>query len=157
MKTALKEKHMALGENAVCQVAIVVRDIEAAIKKWAGVLGAPPPAWHMTGPKEESHINYRGQSTDARAKLAFFELGQVSLELIEPVGGPSVWQEVLDRSGPCVHHIAFRIKGMDAALAGLSKQGLPTLQRSDFTNGCSGYVDSAKDLGVIVELLEHFK
>ena len=42
--------------------------------------------------KEETNIKYRGKPTDGRAKLAFLKLGEISLELIEPIGGPSIWQ-----------------------------------------------------------------
>ena len=55
-----------LGTNVVTQVAIVVRDIEAKSRAWADLLGVPVPAVSLTGPKEESHIRYQGESTDAR-------------------------------------------------------------------------------------------
>ena len=69
----------------------------------------------------------------ARAKLAFFKMGQISLELIEPIGGPSTWKEFLDGHGDGVHHIAFRVKGMDDVLTYLNGKGLPTAQRGDYT------------------------
>ena len=77
------------GSNAVCQVAIVVRDIEKTSKAWGEVLGVAVPPWRLTDPSAESHTQYRRKSTEARAKLAFFDLGQVKLELIESVGAPS--------------------------------------------------------------------
>ncbi len=44
-------------------------------------------------------------------------LGQVTVELIEPLGGPSTWQEHLDAHGASVHHIAFEVQGMKDTLA----------------------------------------
>ena len=145
-----------LGTDIVCQVGIIVRDVNKASKAWAEILGVPVPQWRMTGPADESHIQYRGQPTEARAKLAFFNLGQVQLELIEPVGAPSTWAEFLEKHGQGIHHIAFRLKGMDEALARLEAHHVPLVQRGDYKGGRYAYVDGVPELGAILELLENF-
>ena len=146
-----------IGTNVICQIAIVVRDIERTAKIYADVFGMDVPDARTTDPEEISHIRYRGEPTSARAKLAFFKMGDISLELIEPVGGPSTWKEFLDEHGEGVHHIAFRIKGMDRVLAYLEGKGISAVQRGDYTGGRYAYVDSAPSLGVILELLESVK
>lgn len=145
-----------LGSREVVQVGIVVRDVEKTARAFADLFGVEAPQWRMTGPQEETHIRYRGQPTSARAKLAFFRYGPVAIELIEPVGGPSTWQEFLDTKGEGVHHIAFMIQDMDAQVAMLERKGMPAVQRGDYKGGCYSYIDSAPQLGVILELLEHF-
>jgi len=144
----------SLGSRTVCQIGLVVRDVEKSARAYAALLGVDVPAWGLTAPEEKSHIRYRGQPTQGRAKIAFFQLDNIALELIEPVGGPSAWQEFLETQGEGVHHIAFRIKGIDAEVASLEAKGLPLLQRGDFTGGRYAYMDSASPLGVILELLE---
>jgi methylmalonyl-CoA/ethylmalonyl-CoA epimerase len=144
-----------MGTNVICQVGLVVRDIEKTAKIYADVFGMKVPNVIITDPAEVSHIKYRGATTPARAKLAFFQMGNVSLELIEPVDGPSTWREFLDEHGEGVHHIAFRIKGMDRVLAYLEGKGISAIQRGDYTGGRYAYVDSAPALGVILELLEN--
>jgi methylmalonyl-CoA/ethylmalonyl-CoA epimerase len=148
----MQEKGM--GTNVICQVGLVVRDIEKTAKAYADVFGMDVPKARITDTEEISHTKYRGKSTPARAKLAFFQMGNVSLELIEPVDGPSTWREFLDEHGEGVHHIAFRIKGMDRVLAYLEGKGISAVQRGDYTGGRYAYVDSAPSLGVILELLE---
>lgn len=145
----------ALGTNVICQIAFVVRDIEKAAKAYADVFGMEMPAIALTDPAEKAHTAYRGAPTTGQAKLAFFQMGGLSLELIEPVGGPSVWQEVLDAQGEGVHHIAFTVKGMDAALAKLEAMGMPAVQRGDYTGGRYAYVDGVGKLHVLLELLEN--
>ena len=146
-----------VGTNVICQVAIVVKDIEKTAKAWQEVLGLPEARVIVTDPAEKSHIRYRGQPTEARAKLAFFQMGeQLSVELIEPIGGPSTWQEHLDARGEGVHHIAFRVKGMDQVVADLAAKGVPTVQRGDYTGGRYAYCDSIGPLKVVLELLENF-
>ena len=146
-----------IGTNVICQIALVVRDIERTAKIYADVFGMDMPSVRTTDPEEKSHIRYRGEPTSARAKLAFFQMGDISLELIEPVGGPSTWKEFLDEHGEGVHHIPFRIKGMDSVLAYLEGKGISAVQRGDYTGGRYAYVDSAPSLGVILELLESVK
>lgn len=143
-----------LGSTAICQVAVVVRDIEKTARAYADLFGVEVPKWNLTGTPDQTHIQYRGQPTEGRAKLAFFRLGEVSLELIEPVGGPSTWQEHLDTRGEGVHHIAFRVKGMDEQVAFLKGRGMPVVQQGDFKGGCYAYIDSVPQLGVMLELLE---
>ncbi len=142
-----------LQSQQFCQVALVVRDIEKARHTYAALFGCEPPPVILTDEADKSHISSRGQTTPARAKLAFFPLGAVALELIEPFGGPSIWQEHLDQHGDSVHHIAFRTANMPATTAALAARGCPTVQTGDFTGGCYAYVDSAPQLGVMLELL----
>jgi hypothetical protein len=143
-----------LNTRVVTQIGLVVRDIEASAAAWAKVLGQPAPPVIVTDPEPVAHTRYRGQATQATAKLAFFQLGQVSLELIQPIGGPSTWQEVLDQRGEGVHHIALKIEGSQQVLARLDAAGMPLIQKGDFTGGRYFYVDAEPQLKVILELLE---
>lgn len=144
-----------LGDTLVMQVGIVVRDVEAKARAWSHVLGLPMPTIIVTDPVEQAQTEYRGQRTSARAKLAFFQLGQVAVELIEPLGGPSTWQDQLDAHGESVHHIAFEVQGMREKLAYLATNGLPLIQKGEYTGGRYAYVDGAAALGVVLELLEN--
>lgn len=144
-----------LGTDIITQVAIVTRDIEAKARAWAELLGVPVPEIRITGPYEETQAQYKGRPTTARAKLAFFNLGQVSLELIEPIGEPSTWNDQLQEHGDSLHHIAFRIQGMKEKLALLESLGIPLVQRGEYKGGRYAYVDGAEKLGATVELLEN--
>jgi catechol 2,3-dioxygenase-like lactoylglutathione lyase family enzyme len=145
-----------LGSAVICQIAIVVRDIEKTARAYADLFGVEVPKWNLTATVDQTHAQYRGEPTEGRAKLAFFRLGETALELIEPVGGPSTWQEHLETRGEGVHHIAFRIKGMDEQVAFMEGKGMPLVQKGDFKKGCYAYLDSAPRLGVMLELLESF-
>ena len=144
-----------LSSNVLTQVGLIVRDIEATSQAYADLLGIDVPRWFWTDPEELAHIRYRGEPTRARAKLAFFNLGSVQLELIEPDGEPSTWQEFLDTHGEGVHHIAFRIAGMGDQVALLDGLGMPLVQSGEYTGGRYAYIDSAPQLKVMLELLEN--
>ncbi len=150
----MTEKQSILENVSIMQVALIVRDIEKTSKAFAEVFGVDVPAWSITDPMEQSHTNYRGEPTEARCKLAFFDIGKgVQLELIEPDGKPSIWQEYLDQHGEGVHHIAFPAKDMRKQVAAFEANGMPEVQRGDFTGGCYSYIDSTKQLNVLIELL----
>ena len=144
-----------LGTDIVTHVAIVTSDIEAKARAWAELLGVPAPEIRETASAAETQIRYRGQPTPARAKLAFFRLGQVSLELIEPIDRPSTWGDQLDQHGDSLHHIAFRIKGMAEKLALLDDLGIPLVQKGEYKGGRYAYVDGIEKLGATLELLEN--
>lgn len=141
------------GFRRVTQVAIVVRDIEEAAERWARLLGVPKPRVIETEEWERTRMTYRGAPSRGRAKLAFFDLGGVTLELIEPIGGPSTWSEFLEEQGQGIHHIAFVVDDMDAAIRRLEEEGGVLVQRGDFEGGSYAYVDAREKLGAIVELL----
>ena len=145
----------ALGTTTVTQVGIIVRDIEAKARAWSQILGLPMPEIKVTDTVDQAQTEYDGRRTPARAKLAFFHLGQVDLELIEPIGEPSTWKDQLDQHGDSLHHIAFQVKGMREKLAYLGASGVPLVQRGEYTGGRYAYVDGAAQLGCIVELLEN--
>src|SRR6185437_187455 len=106
MKSPLASKQLA-------QVGIIVDDIESKARAWAEFLGLPVPEIRMPLNDGITHAEYRGKPTAARAKLAFFHLGNVDLELIEPVGEPSTWKDQLDQHGNSLHHLAFRMRNVD--------------------------------------------
>lgn len=144
----------ALGSQTVAQIAMVVNNIETAIQRWSALLGMPAPEIILTQPGAEVNTTYRGQPTHAQAKLAFFNLGQVQLELIEPVGENSAWKEGLDKNGDSAHHIAFWVEGMQRSVDFLKSQGIPMIQRGDMGEGQYAYFDAQESVGIMIELLE---
>jgi 4-hydroxyphenylpyruvate dioxygenase-like putative hemolysin len=87
--------------------------------------------------------------------LAFFRFGNIRVELIEPLGGPSTWQEQLDQHGASLHHIAFETQGMQEKQAELAGQGISLIQRGEYKGGRYAYLDALGPLGAILELLEN--
>jgi methylmalonyl-CoA/ethylmalonyl-CoA epimerase len=144
------------GSRAIAQIAIVVHDIEKAVEAYSRVFGMEKPPIIITDEYEKAQTWYRGEASQARCKLAFFKMGQVEIELMQPIGEPSVWKDILDQRGEGVHHIAFWVPDTDATVKYLDAQGMPMIQQGQFTGGQYTYVDSEPQLGVMLELLENF-
>ena len=144
-----------LGDTKVTQVGIIVRDIESKARAWSEILGLPMPEIIITDPVDKAQTEYNGKSTTARAKLAFFHMGQLDVELIEPIEGPGTWKDQLDQHGDSLHHIAFEIKGIQEKIAFLDSKGVPLVQRGEYTGGRYAYLDGVSQLGTVLELLEN--
>ena len=68
-----------LNPAAICQIALVVNDIERVAKNYATVFGVPVPPVIESGPASQTQIAYRGKTTPGRAKLAIVGLHQHAL------------------------------------------------------------------------------
>jgi hypothetical protein len=154
----MKAKNMTtptLGNNTVMQVGIIVRDIESKARAWSEILGLPLPDIIITDTVDKTQAEYDGRPTTARARLAFFHMGGLDVELIEPIDGPSTWKDQLDGHGDSLHHIAFVIKGMKEKTAYLDSQSVSLIQRGEYRGGRYAYFDATAQLGTILELLEN--
>lgn len=144
-----------LGTNVVTQIAIVVHDIEKTAKAYADFFDMDVPPISLTGTQEEAKTVYREEPSLARSKLAFFDMGSVQIELIEPDEYPSTWREHLDEYGEGVHHIAFVVEDLKGTVHTLERKGMPIIQKGEYDGGRYAYVDTTEELKVLFELLEN--
>ena len=145
-----------LGTKIVTQIGFVVNDIEKTSQAFADFLGVEKPQWSLTDTIDKTHGEFNSQPCPARAKLAFFHVGEtLDIELIEPDETPSVWRNVLNEKGEGVHHIAFVVNGMKEKILALEGNGMKLLQRGEYTGGRYAYIDCVDQLKTIVELLEN--
>lgn len=143
------------GMQKVIQIAIVVKDIETAAKYWAALLDKPVPEIRTTRPGNEVNVIYRGKPSNGQVKLTFFILGDVVIELLEPITEGTAWKEYLDEKGEGVQHIGFKVVDADKMSAELEKAGYPVIHkgRYDSDDGTYIYHDTQDALGVVIELL----
>jgi len=135
----------------VTQIALVVDDIDTYLAAYARVFGIETPSHIVTDGQDKTGASYRGNMTEARAKLGFIHLPNITIELIEPIGEPSVWKDHLDQHGPSVHHIAFGVADKAAVAEDL---GMDVVQHGAFTGGSYAYLDAFGTMGVDIELLQ---
>jgi methylmalonyl-CoA/ethylmalonyl-CoA epimerase len=147
------------GLKKVVQVAIVVRDIEKSSRLWAELLGMPVPEIRTTRPGHEVKEIYRGKPSEGQVKLTFFDLGQVVLELLQPISEGTSWKEFLDKKGEGVQHLGFQVADQNKTSQALEKAGYPIIHqgRYDSDDGTYIYHETLDALGVVVELLHSDK
>ena len=150
-----------INTDLIAQVGFIVRDVEKSKKKWAAFFGVPVPATVDAGEYSVTQTRYKGRAAPrAACKMAFFSAGpNMQLELIEPNGEKSTWQDFLDKHGEGIHHIAFRVKGMDKLLEACGETGLKCVQRGKYgdASGEYAYLDGIKDYKCVIELLESYR
>jgi len=158
------DKHLKpqglVPDTNMLHIGIVVPDIESSLDKWMELLGLENrPGISIAEGHEANPTQYRGERSNAKAKLAFLNLENIIVELIEPMGDePSHWREFLETKGGGVHHVAFRVKDMEEVyVQSFEKSGIPMVQHGGWDGGEYGYMDGLKTLGVMVELIEIYE
>lgn len=146
-----------LGNNIITQIGILVNDIEKVRDAYAAFFSIEKPPIVITDPVDKALTTLNGVSTEARAKLVFFNMGSLQLELIEPDQHPSTWRNHLDEHGEGPHHIAFLIEGMQEKIELLSLNGFKLQQKGEYEGGRYAYIDTFNELKVLIELLENDK
>ncbi|MED3688097.1 VOC family protein [Peribacillus butanolivorans] len=147
-----------LGTNKVEQLAIVVKDLDAAADAYCRLLDMEKPSIIHSGSPEVTNVIYKGKPTEGKSRYIFFNTPLIQIELIEPGDSPSTWKHHLETYGEGVHHISFVVKDMDEKMKMLEKMGYPVIQTGNFYNGKGryAYMDTTSTYKVIIELLERF-
>jgi len=85
----------------VDHIGILVKDLDKAMKVYSEGLGLS--------------VKRIEQSEEFQVKIAFLPVGEVLVELIEPIG-PGAIQDYLNKHGEGLHHICYRVANIDKAL-----------------------------------------
>ena len=136
------------------QVGMIVKDAEKVSKNIAKLFGLPESSYEIIGDYEFANTTYKGKRTAAKSKAAFYNMGSLDLEIIEPMGEPSTWNDFLVENGEGVHHLAWYVKGIDEVAAYLESQGMPLIQKGNWDGGQYMYFDAKEQIGLIIELLQ---
>ncbi len=124
-------------------VAIVVPDLAAARRTHVELLGL------AAGQPE--HV------ADQKVNVLVCHAGKERIELVEPAAGDSPVSAFLARRGGGLHHLAYRVEDLEAALARLKAAGLRLIDERP-RPGAHGtriaFVHPSATDGVLIELVE---
>ena len=124
-------------------IGIVVKDCDKVIESWSALFGMGPWTFREMG----------GGSVKLRVGVA--HLGDIRIELIQPVEGKILHADYLEEHGEGLHHLGFYVDDVDAAAASLVEQGAKKLIDNP---GNYVYVDTNEPGGVIFEIMgEHLR
>ena len=135
-------------------VALVVKDLDAAMAHYQN-LGIGP---FMTPPVEPIAETWQGKSIPVgyfKRREVLGKMGTAWLQLCQPLGGDSPWQEFLDAKGEGVHHVGCIVDDIEKEEASLKEQGIEIILTSRFKGGGgSCYADISQPGGILVELIQ---
>ncbi|MBA2303488.1 MAG: methylmalonyl-CoA epimerase [Acidobacteria bacterium] len=122
-------------------IGIAVGDLDASLKMFRDALGL-----ELTAPEEVP---------SQRVRAHFLEAGEASVELVEPTSPDSPIAAFLAKRGPGLHHVAFRVDDIVAALAELKARGVRLIDetpRPGAHDSLVAFIHPASAHGVLVEL-----
>jgi methylmalonyl-CoA/ethylmalonyl-CoA epimerase len=122
-------------------VGVAVADLDAALAFYRDVLGLTPH------PPEQAD----------GATIVSLPFGDSEVELLAPLRTDSPIAKFLERRGPGIHHICYRVPDLDAALASCRQAGYRLVDEIPRT-GAGGrriaFVHPKATAGILLELTE---
>lgn len=142
----------------VTQVAVVVRDLDAAIRAYHRVLGWGP--WRIYDFDQLPHhgTTVRAAPATYSMRTALTRVGGLDFEIVEPGEGPSPYREFLEEKGEGLHHILCRDPdgGSSRILDRMSEHGLPVLMAGSVGDILDyAYHDGGGELNVLIETINY--
>lgn len=139
------------------QVGIVVRNLDEAIAQFKLLLGVGDfevVDWPKPGIDPE--LTYYGKPAQYKMRVAFTRMGNIQVELIEPVEGANVYADFLETHGPGLHHIRLSEKDFKIKYDQLQKAGIQMIAsgRGMRTGATWAVFDTTRQLGIFIELRE---
>jgi methylmalonyl-CoA/ethylmalonyl-CoA epimerase len=137
----------------ITQVGLVVRDCKATAKRYWDEFGIGPWEFYTLDPSNTPDMTLRGRPVEHAFRAALARVGEVEIELIEPLDGNSLYAEHLVAHGEGLHHIAFDVDDFEQTKARLADLGYRQTQGGrPFDIVTYGYFDTDKSLACIAEL-----
>jgi methylmalonyl-CoA/ethylmalonyl-CoA epimerase len=129
-----------MAPTKINHIGIAVRDLESAKAFYAGALG----------------LNVEHEEILGDMKIAFIPVGEVNLELIQCVTDDGVIAKFIAKKGEGIHHIAYAVEDVSAALEALKAQGAKLVDEKP-RKGAHGtevaFVHPKSTFGVLTELV----
>ena len=141
------------GLTKVLQIAVAVRDLDAAVRRYADVYGFGP--WRMLdcNPSEIRDMRIHGQPREYSMRIALCSLGDVQWELLEPGDEHSIYAEFLHEHGEGLHHIGFDTPQWERSMGYLEQRGVPVRMSGNWGGKQEyRYLGTEADLGFIAEV-----
>ena len=127
--------------SRIAHIGVAVPNLAEALAFYRDILGVTP----------------RPAETADGATIVSLPLGDVDVELLEPVVRESPVARFLERRGPGIHHICFRVANLDAALERCRRLGYRLVDEAPRT-GAGGrriaFIHPKATSGILLELTE---
>lgn len=135
------------------QVAFVVEDLDDGMDRFGSILGIGPWEVYRFEPPALSDRTYRGEPHEYSMALAIARIGETMVELIEPLGGSSLYTDHLEEHGEGLHHVAcFAFDDPYGVVEAFEDAGMPVVQSGSYGDAEFWYFDTAAELnGTIFE------
>jgi methylmalonyl-CoA/ethylmalonyl-CoA epimerase len=124
-------------------VGVAVEDLDSALALYEGTFGMP--------------VAHRETVSDQGVEAVLLDVGDGHVELLRPLGADTAVGRFLARRGPGLHHVAYRVDDIDAALAQLREQGVELIDsepRTGIRASRVAFLHPRATGGVLTEIVE---
>lgn len=144
-------------KGQIKQIAVVVKDVKEVMKKYWEILAIGP--WdvrHFTNETVRG-LYYHGEEVKEPFEFicAVCWAGEIEFELIQPVKGPNVYWEFLEKKGEGLHHFKIVLENdeeLKEYVEELVSKGLAVTQTGWIDQDVHYYLNSEEKLGFTLEL-----
>ena len=136
----------------IVQIGIVVNDLDKAMEKYWKIFGIGPWNIYTFSPPSLEATPYT-EKPNYSFRIALANLKNIQLELIQPLEGPTIHKDYLERKGETIHHIKEKIKVDDVptTIEKFKNKGLRVIQGGKFGEDVHYYLDTEEMLGFVYE------
>lgn len=94
---------------------------------------------------------------DQKVRVAFFRVGDIRLELLEPLNPESTIAKFIEKRGEGLHHVAYTVEDLPARIAELKSAGLRMIDETPRMGAHHmkiAFLHPKSSCGVLTELCE---
>jgi len=129
--------------DRIDHVGIAVENLDETLALYATALGMG--------------LQHRETVTEQGVEAALLDVGTGHVELLAPLGADTPVGKYLAKNGPGLHHVAYAVSDIDAALDALKEAGTRLIDetpRTGIRNSRVAFVHPAAVGGVLTELVQ---
>jgi hypothetical protein len=125
----------------ITQVAVVVKDLRKTMEAYYKILGWGPWSVYQHAPPVLHHTEVRGKPVPYTMLGAEVHCDPIDFEILQPLEGPSIYKEHLERRGEGLHHVAVVAPSEDVneALNNFKKNGIDVIMSGRLGEGIRFY------------------
>lgn len=146
----------ANGRRRIHQLAFVTSDLRRSMTAWVETLGIGPWEVYSFNQDNVSELRVGGRviSEPFSFLVAFTTVGDMQFEIIQPISGPTIYQDYIDRRGEGFHHVKEKIDDaqMERTLADYAGIGIGVMQAGVLDADTHVFLDSERAVDFIYEL-----
>lgn len=94
---------------------------------------------------------------EQKVKVAFLQIGESKIELLEPTSPDSPVAAFLQKNGPGIHHVAYEVDDIELAISKLEQEGMRMIDKTP-RSGAHGariaFIHPKTSGGVLTELCQ---
>ncbi len=127
-------------------IGVATDDLEASLALYEGSMEMP--------------VAHRETVEEQGVEAVLLDVGDCHVELLSPLGPETPVGKFLERKGPGLHHVAYRVSDINATLAKLAEAGLELIDaepRTGIRESRVAFLHPRSTGGVLTEIVEPAK